>query len=202
MTTYAIIGSGAIGQAIASQFARKRVEVRLANAHGPESLAEVVQKLGDNVRAATLRDALAADVVFLAVPFAAIAAAVAGVDDWQGRIAVDCSNAIDFPAFTPTDLGGRASTHVVADSLPGARVVKACNTLPAAVLASPPDQHGGRRVLFVSSDVASASAELAALLERLGFAAVVLGTIAAGGLLQQFGGPLTVIDLAKHDQGS
>ena len=198
MPTYAILGSGAIGHAIATQFARARIDVLLANARGPDSLTEVVAKLGNNVRAATLSDALTADVVFLAIPFGAIPSAVAGVANWQGRIAVDCSNAIDFPAFTPTDLGGRPSTQVVAESLPGARVVKACNTLPAAVLASAPDQHGGRRVLFVSSDVPSASAEVAALLERLGFAAVVLGTVAAGGLLQQFGGPLTVIDLAKH----
>ena len=202
MPTYAILGSGAIGHAIATQFARAKLDVMVANAHGPESLAAMVAELGNNVRATTTRDALAADVVFLAVPFAAIPSAVAGVADWNGRIAIDCSNAIDFPAFTPTDLGGRASTHVVAESLPGARVVKACNTLPAALLASPPDEHGGRRVLFVSSDDPSARAEVAALLERLGFAAVVLGTIAEGGLLQQFGGPLTVIDLAKHGQGS
>lgn len=202
MTTHAIIGSGAIGHAIATQFARRGIAVQLANTRGPASLAEVVRALGPSVQAASLEQALQADVVFLAVPFAAIPQAVASVTDWGGRIAVDCSNAIDFPAFTPTDLGGRPSTHVVAESLPGARVVKACNTLPAALLAADPGEHGGRRVLFVSSDVPEASLALAALLERLGFAAVVLGKIDEGGLLQQFAGPLTVIDLAKHGKES
>jgi 8-hydroxy-5-deazaflavin:NADPH oxidoreductase len=53
-------------------------------------------------------------VVFLAVPYDAIGDATASVKDWGGRIVVDATNAINFPAFTPRDLGGRASTDVVA----------------------------------------------------------------------------------------
>jgi predicted dinucleotide-binding enzyme len=196
--TFAILGSGAIGHAIATQFARKRIDVLLANSRGPASLADVVGALGPSVRAATTTEALAADLVFLAVPFSAIPTAVAEAGDWGGRIVIDASNAIDFPAFTPTDLGGRPSSRVVADTVPGARLVKAFNTLPAALLASEPAQAGGQRVLFVSGDDAAANAEVAALIERLGFAAVVLGELAAGGLLQQFTGPLTNLNLSKH----
>lgn len=197
--TYAILGSGAIGHALAVQFARAGVDVLLANSRGPESLAEVVRELGPHVRAVSAREALSAELVILAVPFAAIAGAVASAPRWRGRIAVDASNAIDFPAFTPTDLGGVPSTQVVARSLPGARVVKAFNTLPAAVLAADPRQHDGRRALFVSGDVEDANLELARLVERLGFFPIVLGKLSAGGLLQQFGGPLTVHSLIRQD---
>jgi predicted dinucleotide-binding enzyme len=192
--SYAIVGSGAIGHAIASQFARKGLEVAVANRRGPASLADWVRELGPSVVAVEVHEALRRDLVILAVPFSAIPQAVAGAS-WGGRIAVDASNAIDFPAFTPSDLGGRLSTEVVSDALPGARVVKAFNTLPAAVLAADPAKDGGRRVLFVSGNDSAANGAVASLIERLGFAAIDLGKLAEGGRLQQFAGPFSALNL-------
>ena len=81
-----------------------------------------------------------ADIVFLAVPWSAYADAVAGLAPWGGRIVIDAMNAASVgpEGFRPFDLGGRSSSQVVADRLTGARVVKAFNTLPAAVLANDP----------------------------------------------------------------
>lgn len=196
--TYAIIGSGAIGSALARQFARSNIDVLIANSRGPESLGGLVAELGSHVAAAAMPDALRADVVILAVPFTAVTEAVGGAAGWNGRIVVDATNAIDFPAFTPKDLGGRPSTEIVAETVSGARVVKAFNTLPAAVLASDPTQDGGRRVLFISGNDARANADVAGLVERLGFVPITLGTLAEGGLLQQFGAPLVAQNLTKH----
>jgi predicted dinucleotide-binding enzyme len=196
--TYAILGSGAIGSALARQFARSSIDVLIANSRGPESLAGLVAELGSHVTPTALSDALRADVVILAVPFTAVGEAVQDAAAWNGRIVVDATNAIDFPAFTPTDLGGCPSTAIVAETVPGARVVKAFNTLPAAVLASDPTQDGGRRVLFVSGDDAGANADIAGLIERLGFMPITLGAVAEGGLLQQFGAPLVAQNLTRH----
>lgn len=193
--TYAILGSGAIGQAIAGQFARKGIPVMLANSRGATSLVEQARALGPEVEAVSAAQALAADVLILAVPFVAIPAAVHHAGAWSGRIVVDASNAIDFPAFTPSDLGGRPSSEVVADLLPGARLVKAFNTLPAALLAADPVEPLGRRVLFVSGNHPDANGDVARLIERLGYAVIDLGKLGEGGLLQQFGGPLTVHSL-------
>src|SRR5262249_28596772 len=124
--------------------------------------------------------------VILAIPFDAVPGAVKGVE-WDRRIVVDATNAIDFPAFSPRDLKGRPSTEIVADAVSGARVVKAFNTLPAAILGIDPAVSGGRRVLFVSGDDPSARRVVVDLVERLGFAAVDLGGIAEGGRAQQFG---------------
>jgi predicted dinucleotide-binding enzyme len=184
---YAILGSGAIGTALARRFAAKGIDVALANTKGPESLAGLVGELGSTVKPVTAAAALRADMVILAIPFDAVPDAVKGVD-WGSRIVVDATNAIDFPAFTPRDLKGRMSTQVVADAVSGARVVKAFNTLFAALLGVDPAVPGGRRVLFVSSDDASARTAVVDLVERLGFAAVDLGGIAEGGRAQQFGG--------------
>ena len=196
--TYAIIGSGAIGSALARQFARSNIDVLIANSRGPESLAGLVAELGSHVTPTSLPEALKADAVILAVPFTAVADAVHGSAQWNGRIVVDATNAIDFPAFTPKDLGGRPSTEIVAEMVPGARVVKAFNTLPAAVLARDPAQDGGRRVLFVSGNDASANADTASLIERLGFAPITLGELNQGGLLQQFGASLVAQNLTKQ----
>ena len=194
-----IIGSGAIGGALAKRFTASGVEALIATRRGPAALAPLLSSLGSGIRAATMQEALAADLVILAVPFAAIPEAVSGVADWQGRIVVDASNAIDFPAFTPTDLGGRLSSEVVAAAVPGARLVKAFNTLPAAQLAADPEAAGGRRLLFVSGDDQAANAEVRRLIEQLGFAVIDLGPIADGGRSQQFGGPLVLQKLVRLD---
>lgn len=195
--TYAIIGSGAIGSALATQFARNDIDVLVANSRGPASLTDFVGRLGKNIKAASVEEALKADIVILAVPFGSVPETVGDAAAWNGRIVVDASNAIDFPAFTPKDLGGRLSTDVVADLVPGARVVKAFNTLPAAVLASDPAKDGGRRVVFLSGNDVAANADVAALIKRLGFAAIELGKL-GDGRLAQFGGPLMVQNLIKH----
>lgn len=195
--THAIIGSGAIGSAIARQFSRNGVKAGIANSRGPQSLADLVGELGPNIAAISVEAALQADIVILAVPFTAIPGIVRTAPGWNGRIVIDASNAIDFPAFTPTDLGGRPSSEIVAEAVPGARLVKAFNTVPAAVLATEPRQHGGRRVLFLSGNHAEANAQVAGLIETLGFAPVDLGGLSEGGRLQQFGGALPVLDLIR-----
>lgn len=193
---YAILGSGAIGTALTRRFVARSIDVALANSKGPESLAGLVSELGPIVKPVTASEALRADVVILAIPFDAVRGAVEGVE-WDRRIVVDATNAIDFPAFSPRDLKGRPSTDIIAEAVSGARVVKAFNTLPAAVLGADPAVLGGRRVLFVSGDDQSARLAVVDLVDRLGFAAVDLGGIAEGGRAQQFGGGVSGKDFVQ-----
>lgn len=189
---YAIIGSGNIGSAVAGHFARTGIDVAVAASRGPDTVAPLAQRLGSRVVPSEISDALSADVVVLAVPFDAVRELVGQVPDWSGRIVVDATNAIDYKDFSPADLGGRASSDLVQEWAAGARVVKAFGHTWAKVLArEPEDGRGGRRVLFVSGNDPAANAEVAALIERFGFEAIDLGRNDAGGLLQQFGGPLT-----------
>ena len=198
---YAIIGSGAIGTAIARQFARQQIEVQVANTRGPASLEALVKELGPVIVPTELNTALGADIVFLAIPFDAVGAALKDAPAWNKRIIVDTTNAIDFSDFSPADLGGRPSSEIVAEAAPGARLVKAFNTMFANVVARKPDDAHGRRVLFLSGDDKDANATLAELITGFGYAAIDLGTIAGGGLLQQFGGPLTTHSLIQQRQG-
>jgi predicted dinucleotide-binding enzyme len=113
---------------------------------------------------------------------------------------IDANNSIEAPLFKPFDLGGRTSSEIVAGYVPGARVVKAFNHLRAPLLAADPASEGGKRVLFFSGDDADAKAQVASLIERLGFFGIDLGSLALGARLVQFpGGPLPTHNLVQFD---
>ena len=185
------IGAGRIGQAMAQTALRAGRQVVIANSRGPESLTLVVEALGDGVSAGTVKDAGAADIVVLAVPWAQVSQAVEGLE-WDGRIVIDPTN-----DFDPSDLDGRTSSEVFADLVAPARVVKAANTLVAAVLGSDPHQAGGQRVIFLSGDDAEAKSEVVALFEDAGFFVVDLGGLREGGQMQQAGAPLAGHNLIR-----
>lgn len=188
----AIIGAGNIGSAVARAFARADIPVQVAASRGPDSVRPLAESIGPQVIPAELTDALGADVVILAVPFEAVEGVVTQVPDWAGRIIVDATNAIDYSDFSPADLGGRASSDLVGEWGAHARVVKAFGHTWARVLARDPgDGKGGRRVLFLSGNHADANDAVAQLISSLGFEPIDLGRNDQGGLLQQFGGPLT-----------
>jgi hypothetical protein len=186
-----IIGAGRIGQAMAQTALRAGRPVVIANSQGPESLASLVDALGEGVTAGTVRDAAAADIVVLAVMWPDVPKAVEGLE-WEGRLVIDPTN-----DFDGSDLDGRTSSEVVADLVAFAPVVKAANTLAAAVLGSGPDEAGGQRVIFLSGDDAEAKAEVIALFEEAGFFVVALGGLRDGGRMQQVGAPLAGINLLR-----
>ena len=192
-----IIGAGAIGSALARIFARAGIDAAIANRRGPDTLAGLVRELGPHITAVTARQAVQADIVFLAVNWSSLPA-LTELGPWDGRIVVDANNAIEVPSFRAVDLGGRASSAVVADFVPGAKVVKAFNHLQAALLAGDPQSEGGRRVLFLSGDDPNAKEVVARLIAQIGFASVDLGSLSGGGRLAQFpGGPLPNLNLVK-----
>lgn len=195
--TYAIIGSGAIGSALITHFSSKGIAVKVANSRGAASLEATATKFGKTVVPTDIADALAQDIVILALPFTAVPELAKARKDWTGTIAVDATNAIKFPEFRPADLGGRLSSEIVAEALPGAKVVKAFNTIPAAVLAADPVEASGRRVVLLSGNDEGANVSVAGLIEKLGFAPLNLGSLKAAAPMQQFGGPLVAVNLIK-----
>lgn len=199
--TYSIIGSGAIGTAVARHFARAGTPVKVANTRGASSLSSIASELGPAVIPSELSDALTADIVVLAVPYDAVVDVVKRTSDWTGRIVIDATNAIDFPDFAPRNLGGRPSSRVIADAVPGAHVVKAFNGMWARVLGRKPDDERGKRVLFLAGDDKAANQTVSDLVASWGFAPIDLGSLDAGGLLIQFGGPLTAHSLISQPQG-
>jgi predicted dinucleotide-binding enzyme len=193
-----IIGSGNIGSAIARAMVRIGQNVTIANRRGPESLQALIKELGPKAKAGTAAEAAKADLVFIAVNWSKIPAAVEGLGDWGGRIVIDANNPIEGPPFRQFEIGNRSSSEIVAEMVPGARVVKAFNHLQPQLLAGDPRSEGGQRVLFLAGDDAGAKRTVAELIARLGFHPIDLGNLAQGGRLTQFpGGPLPAINLVK-----
>jgi predicted dinucleotide-binding enzyme len=193
-----IIGAGNIGHAIATALARAGITATLSNSRGPDSLADTVAAIGPTIQAGTRQEAAAKDIVFVAVNWSRLPAALAGLPDFGQRIVVDANNPIEGPLFKPAELQGRTSSEDVADRVPGARLVKAFNHLLPEHVASDPRREGGRRVMFYSGDDAQAKADVAALIDRLGFFGIDLGALAIGARLAQFpGGPLPALNLVK-----
>jgi 8-hydroxy-5-deazaflavin:NADPH oxidoreductase len=186
-----IIGAGRLGQAMARTARRAGRAVVIANSRGPEALTSLVATLGDGVAAGAVDDAVAAAVVVLAVPWLRVTQALRGLA-WTDQVVIDAMN-----DFDPSDLNGRTSSEIVADLVAPARVVKAANTLAAAVLASDPHEAGGQRVIFLSGDDLDAKAEVSALFENAGFFAIDLGALIAGGELHQVRGPLAGVNLVR-----
>lgn len=193
---YAIIGLGQIGTAIAQAFAYRGLEVTVAARRSVDLLAA---QIGASLVPQTIDEAIKADIVILATPFAAHSEIGRCASSWEGKIVIDATNAFGVP---PEELGGLPATAALAKSFPGAAVVKAFNHLPAGVLAlGAKTPKGGRRVVFIAGDDDSATLKVGELVDDLGFAPVALGKINEGGLLIQARGhswgALTFQDLVK-----
>ncbi len=199
--SYAIVGFGKIGQALAHAFARKNIDVTVASRRAPEALAPQARAIGPRVVAKSLRDALAADTIILAVPFGVHREIAKALPSWKGKTVIDAMNSFPIP---PKELDGLPSSAFVAKAFTGAKLVKGFNHLPAATLATDPVVEGGHRVVLLSSDDEDAIAPVAALAKKLGFAPVELGKFNEGGTLVhargQTWGPLIFQDLFKQEQ--
>jgi len=198
--SYAIIGFGNIGQALAKAFARSGIEVSVATTRDPESFAPAAAAIGPTIIPTTLAQAIKADIVFLAVRFESHPDVAKALSTWKGKTIIDVTNAY---GVSPEELGDQPSSRVVAQAFTGARLVKGFNHLGAAVLGQDPAVQGGRRVVFLTSDDDDAAAEMGALAEKLGFSPIKLGGLSEGGLLVQARGnswgQLIFKDLVKFD---
>ena len=198
--SYAIIGFGKIGHALAKAFARKGIAVSVATTRDPDSFASDAAAIGDTVIPRTLAEAVKADIIFLAVRFESHRDVAKALSTWQGKTIVDVTNAY---GVSPDELGGQPSSQFIAHAFSGARLVKGFNHLIAATLGQNPAVHGGRRVVFLASDDDAAAAEIGTVAETLGFAPINLGGLSDGGLLVQARGSswgqLIFNDLVKFD---
>ena len=176
--SYAIVGFGAVGQALAHAFARKNIDVTVASRRPPEALAPQARAIGPTVVAKSLRDALEADTIILAIPFWEHREVAKALPTWEGKTVIDATNAL----VPLEELDGLLSSAFVAKAFTGAKFVKGFKHLIAATLAADPIVEGGHRVVFLSSDDEDA-APVAALAKQLGFAPVKLGKLNEGGAL-------------------
>lgn len=193
-----IIGAGHIGGTAAKLFARAGHEIALSNSRGAASLSGSIATIncevgGSRVRAATAADAAAfGEVVLLAAPWRN-REDLPKTELFRGKIVIDAMNPYGASGQV-IDLGGSTSSEEVAKRLPGARLVKAFNTIDWEHLAKqgradlPLER---RRAIFVAGDDPAAKKVVSDLIEEIGFAPVDTGGLREGGRSQEPGSPLS-----------
>ena len=207
-----IIGSGGLGANVARVLAKNGINATISNSRGPTSLTALIAEVGSSIKAGTVAEAASADIVLIAVRWESLPQVLAGMPAWNGRIVIDGTNPVEFldPSAPkdPTnpladygikaiDLGGKHSSAVFREMVPGARVVKALNHLDVNVL-NQATISGGQRVQYFSGDDAAAKAEVRKLLEAMGYFAVDLGALDVGGVLASLPfGPLSATNFIK-----
>jgi predicted dinucleotide-binding enzyme len=186
------IGAGDFAQAFAKRALKAGYKVTLCNSRGPESLREIVNQLGPGAIAATKKQAAACEMVLLAVPWDNVPGTLTSLPKWKNQILIDATNPYHGKAgnFRPANVGNLSTSQLVAALAPGARVVKALNTMSVPSLGADPVVNGARRVAFISADDDAAKRRVETLLNALGYSVADLGNLRDGGLIQQAGGPL------------
>lgn len=173
-----IIGAGRIGGNAARRFAQAGHDVLLSFAREEARLRELAQAIGERARAGTPAEAAAfGDVLMLAVPWPAVADALAQAGSLDGKVVIDTTNPFGRGGWEVPE--GETTAQLHQRRLPGAKVVKAFNTLTAGFQASAAGREGEDRVvLFLAGDEAEAKATVAALIRDAGFEPADLGSAA------------------------
>jgi predicted dinucleotide-binding enzyme len=196
-----ILGAGNIGATVAGLLGKAGHDVRIASTHDPAALEEKARGLGERVHAATPQDAVAfGDVVLLAVPWPRKEDAIPDAGPYDDKIVIDAMNPYT-EDFEVEDLGDRTSSEITQTLVPGARLVKAFNTLHFRRLKEDGKPKGsrGRLVIFLAGDDAGAKNVVGQLIDEVGFEPVDTGSLSEGGRKQQPGSPIYNTELAKTE---
>lgn len=177
-----IVGAGNIGGTLATLFTKAGHQVALANSRGPETLADQVAALGPNARAASADEAAEfGEVVVLAIPLKAYVSLDPA--PYAGKLVVDANNY--YPSrdgrIAELDEKRTTSTELLAAHLPGAKVVKAFNTIYSEHLRDrgrPGAPASDRMAIPVAGDQPAAKSVLGGLIDEIGFATADTGTLA------------------------
>ncbi len=172
-----ILGSGAVGPALARGYARHGHEVRIGTRQ-----ADVDGLPVGSPQAVAAQ----AELVVLAVRGNAAVQVVAGLTaELDGKVLVDTTNPLDTSSATPGLFVGTTDSlgEQVQRAVPGARVVKAYNSVGNALMVDP-DLPGGPPTMFVAGNDPAAKATVTALLEQTGWDVADLGGIEASRWLE------------------
>ncbi|MDX6216538.1 MAG: 8-hydroxy-5-deazaflavin:NADPH oxidoreductase [Frankiales bacterium] len=183
MSTIGFVGSGNVGQALARAVIGRGHEAIMSNSRGPSTLSALTESLGQRARAGSTAEAVEqADIVVLAIPFTSIDQLPAAA--LKGKVVIDATNywAPRDGHVAGIDSGETTSSEMIAERLPGARIVKAFNSIKAAdiIQQAKPSGRDGRRAVPIAGDDPRSKQIVAALIDTVGFDVVDLGPLAAG----------------------
>ena len=149
-----------------------------------ESVVRLVKECGAHAAVATISEAVKpARVVVLSIPWRAAPEVIAAAGDLTGKIVVDCTNPVAPGLDGVSVAAGTSAAEEIARLAPGAKVVKAFNTIGADSLANP-TFGADRATAFLCGDDAEAKGWVATLAEQLGFEAIDAGPLTSARMLE------------------
>ena len=195
-----VIGSGNIGGTVGALWVKAGHQVMFSSRH-PEELKSLVDRLGPLARAGTVREALNfSEVIFIGVPYSAypqIGKDYSG--ELKDKIVLDAGNAVlrrDGEIANEARAVGIGKTSV--KYLPGARIVRAFNTMSFRRLESNANRPGARMAIPIAGDDKEAIAVAEKALRDAGFDPVLIGNLESAKLFAQ-GGPLYGQDITAQE---
>ena len=187
----AIIGAGNVGTALAGAFTDTGHEVTVT-ARSKESAEQCAMQTGAKAVTENREAAQAGDVVVIAVPLQAVDAVINELADvLEGKVVVDTTNRVN-PEDPGSTLDGTSVAERIQATIPGARVVKALNTVFSSTYAKP--EIGGLKIdAFAAGDDDDAKRRVLELVEGIGFNPVDAGPLAFARVLEGMAA-LTIVE--------
>lgn len=192
----AVLGTGMVGQALAGRLAELGHEVTIGTRDIPATIARTEPDGMGNppysawaaehpaVGLATFADAAAAAELIVNATSGTVSIAVlnsAGQDNLAGKVLLDIANPLDFSGGFPPTLFIKDTDSLgeqIQAAFPELKVVKALNTLSAALMVYPRQLADGDHSVFVSGNDIDAKKSVIALLESFGHTDIIdLGDI-------------------------
>lgn len=188
MATVGLLGSGNIGSTVAQLAVDAGYDVVLSNSRGPETLSDLVEKLGPRARASTAAGAAdAADIAVVTMPLKNYRAVP--VEPLRGKVVIDTNNYYPERDGHIAELDNESTTtsELLQAHLAGSRVVKTFNSIYVDHLAALPRPAGDpeRSPLAIAGDDAAAKQTVTDFLDAIGYDALDAGPLAEGWRFQR-----------------
>ncbi|MGZ6135275.1 MAG: NADPH-dependent F420 reductase [Myxococcaceae bacterium] len=178
-----IIGSGTVGQNLGGGFVKHGHEVWLGT-RNPAKLADWAAKVGPKAHVvSTAEAARQGELLVVATNWDGTEAALkaAGPENFRGKVVMDATNPLGHSPNGPPTLAVGFDTSAgekVQQWLPGAKVVKAYNTVGAPLMVDPSFQGGLKGDMFIAGDDADAKSKVADIIRGFGWDVVDAGPLA------------------------
>jgi len=184
-----IIGTGAVGQTIASKLTELGHEVIIGTRNVAEKLASKEKdgygnpsfgdwhKSNNKVKLGTFSESAESGEIIINATHgesSVTALKLAGSKNLKGKVLIDISNPLDFSkGMPPSLLPGLNNTHSLGEEIqkvfPEARVIKTLNTMWCGLMVNPGMVGGGDHINFISGNDAEAKAKVLKLLKQIGW---------------------------------
>jgi len=180
-----VIGTGNMGSGFVKRFTAAGHQVQIVGRDAAKA-----EELARNYGARAIAPAAAADAdaIVLATGYSDAVPALKAAGSLVGKVVVDVTNPLTSDYMGLTIGHTTSAAEEIAKAVPGARIVKAFNTVFASVLAEGPNLDGARVSVFVAGDDAAARDAVAQLAKSAGFDVIDAGPLKNARYLEPLAG--------------